>query len=124
MDHGSEANGCSRMYPHRRGLAVTEAHNDVREGRKREVSESGDRRILIKRSRTHLLEEQLRRIRDRELRHFLGGLAVRAPAVVPEQTALLAGVDLKLVRGDHESLEEQLCCTVADETVAFHLSET
>lgn len=33
-------------------------------------------------------------------------------------------MDLKLIRGDHESFDEELGGTIANKTVTFHLSES
>lgn len=74
--------------------------------------------------RHELLEEQLRRIRNRQLCHLLRALAIRAPAVVSHEPALLAGVHLELVRRDHQSFEQKLCRAITNETIALHLSET
>lgn len=52
----------------------------------------------------HLLEQQLGSIRYRELRHLLGAFAIRAPSVVPHQTTVFTGVNLKFVGRDHEPL--------------------
>ncbi len=72
---------------------------------------------------THLLEQQLRRVWNRQLRHLFRALAVRAPAVVPHKPALFARVHGELVRREHESLEEELRRAVADEAVALHFAE-
>jgi hypothetical protein len=55
---------------------------------------------------SYLLEQQLGRVRDRQLRHLLRALTIRTPSVVPHQSTFLARVHLELVRGNHESFEE------------------
>ena len=74
--------------------------------------------------RSYLLEEQLRSIRNRQLRHLFRALAIRAPSIVTQEPTFLAGMHFELVRGDLESLDEELGGAVADEAVAFHLTET
>lgn len=73
---------------------------------------------------TDLLEEQFSGIRNRQLCHLLGALAVRAPPVVPHQPALLACVHLELVRRNHQPFKQQLRRAVSNQTVALHLSES
>lgn len=50
----------------------------------------------------HLLEQQLGGVRYRELGHFFGTFAIRAPPVVPHKAAVFAGVYLELIGGYHE----------------------
>lgn len=85
-----------------------------------EIREDRDRLTIG----AHLLEEKLRGVRDSQLGHLLGAFAVRAPAVVPHKTTLFTRVDFELVRGDHETLQEELGSPIADQAIAFHLTET
>lgn len=66
------------------------------------------------RDQTHLLDQQLRSIRDRQLHNPLAVLAFWTPIGVTEHTALFAYLRFESVRGDHESFEEELGGAVPD----------
>ena len=71
----------------------------------------------------YLLEQQLCSVRNRQLCHMLGALAIRAPTVVSHQPALLACIHLELVRRDHQPFYEELRRTVTNEAIALHLAQ-
>lgn len=76
------------------------------------------------RPETNLLEQQLGRIRDRQLRHLLRALAVGTPSVVSHQPALGTRVDLEFVGRDHETLEQQLRRAIPNKAVTLHLPQS
>ena len=55
---------------------------------------------------------------------FYNPPAVVAPSLVPEQSALVADVDVEGVGRDHEPFDEQHARAVRDQTIALHLSES
>lgn len=72
--------------------------------------------------RTHLLDEQLGSVWDRNLHDPLAALALGTPLVVPQHAARLAHLRLEGVRGNHESFEEQLCRAIPDQAAAVDVS--
>ena len=64
--------------------------------------------------KANLLKEKFRRIRNHQLCHVLGALAVGTPAVVPHEAALLTGIHFKFIGRYHKPFKEQLRCAVTN----------
>lgn len=69
--------------------------------------------------RLQFLEQQLASVRNLHLGHTLGTLAVLAPSGVSQQSTLFTHMDLKDIRRDHQTLQQQHTGTVTDQTIYF-----
>ena len=70
------------------------------------------------------MEHQLGTVRNGELNNMFAAAAVGTEAVVAHQASLLAGMHSEVILADHQPLQQQLGCTVANHTVPLHLAQS
>ena len=66
--------------------------------------------------RTHLLDQQLRGVRDRDARYRAAFPTTLTPALVRQHPALFTDLRVEAVGRDHESFEEELGRAITDQT--------